>query len=80
MSKTDWSIPTWFFFHGFAEKVDETYYNNNYKKCFNIIKEICCNIPCETCRLHATKKMNSTTDNMINTKEKLINYLFNFFL
>lgn len=78
MSKASWSVPTWIFFHGFAEKVDETYYNANYKKCFDIISRICNNLPCETCRLHAVHKMNQTTDNMINTKEKLKKYLFDF--
>ena len=78
MSKASWSIPTWFFFHGFAEKVDETYYNNNYNRCFDIIRKICNNLPCETCRLHAVEKMNQTHDHMINTKEKLKMYLFNF--
>jgi hypothetical protein len=78
MSKAEWAIPTWVFFHGFAEKVDETYYNNNYKKCFDIIRKICHNLPCETCRLHAVEKMNQTNSNMINTKEKLKLYLFNF--
>jgi hypothetical protein len=78
MSKASWSIPTWFFFHGFAEKVDETYYNNNFKRCFEIIRKICNNLPCETCRLHAVEKMNKTHDHMINTKEKLKMYLFNF--
>jgi len=78
MSKASWSIPTWFFFHGFAEKVDETYYNNNFKRCFEIIRKICNNLPCETCRLHAVEKMNQTHDHMINTKEKLKMYLFNF--
>ena len=29
--KSYWSIPTWKIFHGIAEKVDETYYNQNYK-------------------------------------------------
>ena len=80
MSKTRaaWSIPTWFFLHGFAEKINETYYNNNYGKCFNIIRRICNNIPCEICRTHASYKMKLTKDHMINTKEKLINFLFDF--
>lgn len=78
MSKAEWAIPTWVFFHGFAEKVDETYYNNNFKRCFEIIRKICNNLPCETCRLHAVEKMNQTHDHMINTKEKLKMYLFNF--
>ena len=78
MSKANWAIPSWIFFHGFAEKVNETYYNNNYKSCFQLIKKICCNLPCETCRLHAVQKMNQTPDHMINTKEKLKTYLFNF--
>ena len=77
MSKSSWAIPTWIFFHGFAEKVDETYYNNNYKKCFDIISDICHHLPCETCRIHAVEKMNNTNINMINTKDKLKIYLFN---
>ena len=78
MSKADWAVPTWYFFHGFAEKVNEEYYNKNFSKCFNIIREICCNLPCEVCRQHAVIKMKNTNDNMINTKEKLKDYLFNF--
>jgi hypothetical protein len=78
MSKADWSVPTWYFFHGFAEKVNKEYYDKNYTRCFNIIREICCNLPCEVCRVHAVEKMNQTPDHMINTKEKLKDYLFNF--
>ena len=78
MSKADWAVPTWYFFHGFAEKVNKNFYDKNYNRCFNIIREICTNLPCEICRKHAVQKMNRTTDNMINTKEKLIEYLFNF--
>lgn len=78
MSKADWAVPTWYFFHGFAEKVNKDFYDKNYSRCFNIIREICANLPCEICRQHALVKMKRTTNNMINTKEKLIDYLFNF--
>jgi len=78
MSKKRWSIPTWMFFHGIAEKVDETYYKNNYKDIFDIIRTICQNLPCPYCREHATSYCKTLTDNKINTKEKLKNELFIF--
>ena len=78
MSKKRWSIPTWMFFHGIAEKVDETYYKNNYKDVFDIIRTICQNLPCPYCREHATNYCKTLTDNKINSKEKLKNELFIF--
>ena len=30
MTKEQWSVPTWFFFHGFAARIDEQFYKNNY--------------------------------------------------
>ena len=50
MSKKD-GLFLWMFFHGIAEKVDETYYKNNYKDIFGIIHTICQNLPCPYCRV-----------------------------
>ena len=66
MSKKRWSVPTWMFFHGIAEKVDETYYKNNYKDIFDIIRTICQNLPCPYCREHATDYCKTLTGNKIN--------------
>ena len=76
--KTYWSIPTWKMFHGIAEKVDETYYKENYRFVFNIIKYICNNLPCPYCRKEASLIINRVNVETINTKDKFIIYIFNF--
>ena len=78
MSKKRWAIPTWFFLHGIAEKINEQYYHKNYKEVFNLIRLICNNLPCPYCREHASAYCNLLIDNKINTKDKLKNELFIF--
>jgi len=78
MSKR-WGNPTWLFFHIYIEKISPQYYNNNHKKCINIIKLICNSLPCPYCREDAVKYITNTNpiDNMI-TRDLLRVYLFNF--
>lgn len=78
MSKR-WGTPTWLFFHIYVEKISPEYYNSNHKKCINIIKLICNNLPCPYCREDAVKYITKTNpiDNMI-TRDLLRVYLFNF--
>jgi hypothetical protein len=79
MTKKMWSRPTWFFFHGFAEKINENFYNNNYVLCWKyIIQNICENLPCPICKRHATEYVRFIKHSDINTKEKLKLYLFKF--
>ena len=79
MTKKQWSRPTWFFFHGFAEKINEQFYKVNYVKCFKyIIHNICKNLPCPICKYHASKYIKIVKHKDINTKQKLIQYLFIF--
>ena len=79
MTKKMWSRPTWFFFHGFAEKINEEFYRKNYILCWNnIIKTICNNLPCPICKSHASKYISTVKHGEINTKERLKLYLFNF--
>ena len=79
MTKSVWSVPCWYFFHGFAAKIDENFYRENYKEIWkNIYENICYNLPCPMCKGHATKYISKLRMNEINTKEKLITYLFNF--
>jgi hypothetical protein len=77
-SKKYWGEPTWYLFHGIAAKIDVDYYKNNYKECFSLIENICYNLPCPYCRDHAIKYLKKTNTNQINTKEKLIRFLFDF--
>jgi hypothetical protein len=79
MTKEQWSIPTWYFMHGFAEKIDSEFYKNNYKECWmNIYVKICNNLPCPICQKHASHYISNTKIYNINTKERLKKYLYNF--
>ena len=77
-SKTYWGTPTWFMFHSIAAKVNEKYYSENYEKIWNFIKETCSILPCPYCRHHAVQYVIKISINQINTKEKLIQVLFDF--
>ena len=79
MTKSVWSVPCWYFFHGFAAKIDEKFYRDNYKDIWkNVYRNICYNLPCSMCRSHAINYISKVRLNEINTKDRLINYLFNF--
>ena len=48
-----WAPPTWFFFHSFAMKINENFYQHNQNECLGIIIYICQNLPCPKCLKHA---------------------------
>lgn len=77
-TKGFWGTPTWYLFHSLAEKVNEDKYKKHYMIMWNFIKEICGSLPCPYCKAHATNYVNGISILNINTKEKLINTLFNF--
>ena len=73
-----WASPTWYFFHTFAEKINPIFYRVNAKPCFNLIKQVCHNLPCPDCRYHATKYINKIYLRDVSTKEDLKFVLFTF--
>jgi hypothetical protein len=73
-----WAIPTWYFFHTFAEKIHPGFYKHNAGLCFGIIKNICQNLPCPDCKYHATRYMNGIRLQDVSTKEDLKFVLFTF--
>ena len=46
--------------------------------CFNIIRQICYNLPCPECRKHASNYINKISLHSVKTKEDLIFVLFTF--
>ena len=77
MSRT-WASPTWYFFHTFAEKINPVFYKHNATKCFNIIRQICYNLPCPDCRYHASHYINRIKLRDVSTKDDLKFVLFTF--
>lgn len=73
-----WATPTWYFFHMFAEKIHPMFYRNNVIPCFNIIRQICFNLPCPDCRYHATNYIKKFTPRDVSNKEDLKIVLFEF--
>lgn len=79
MGKEVWSVPCWLFFHGFAARINKEFYDNNYLKIWvSVYQNICLNLPCPMCRKHAVNYISKSKKTDIETKEKLILYLFNF--
>ena len=73
-----WAQPTWYFFHTFAEKINKKFYESNQGMCFNIIRQICFNLPCPECRKHASNYINKISLHSVKTKEDLIFVLIKF--
>jgi hypothetical protein len=77
-SKKYWGTPTWYLFHSIASRINEEYYKNNFKIVWQFIKEVCSHLPCPYCRSHALSYVNKIDDVQVDTKEKLIDILYNF--
>jgi hypothetical protein len=77
-AKAYWGTPTWYLFHSIAAKINEDYYKNNYNFIWGFIKKTCSLLPCPYCKSHAISYVSKIKDSQINTKEKLINILYNF--
>ncbi len=78
MSKKTWAIPCWCFFHGMAEKISKSYYEENYEGVFDLIVLICKNLPCPYCRDHAIHYLRNKYAKDVNTKPKLKKFLYTF--
>ena len=73
-----WGPPTWFFFHCFAEKINDDFYEKEYKKCFNIIKSVCASLPCPVCQRHAMTYLKRVNVHSLRKKDDFKRFLFNF--
>ena len=73
-----WGPPIWIFFHTITTKVKDGLDVNVYKGLFRIIKTICKNLPCPTCSTDATLFLSKINEDVINSKQKLINNIYIF--
>lgn len=73
-----WGPPIWMFFHTITSKIKDGLDVNVYKGLFRIIKAICKNLPCPTCSADATQFLSNINEDVINSKQKLINHIYIF--
>ena len=73
-----WGPPIWLFFHTITSKIKDGLDINVYKGLFRIIKTICKNLPCPTCSTDATLFLSKINEDVINSKQKLINNIYIF--
>jgi uncharacterized membrane protein YheB (UPF0754 family) len=73
-----WGPPIWLFFHTITSKIKDGLDVNVYKGLFRIIKTICKNLPCPTCSTDATQFLSQINEDVINSKQKLINHIYIF--
>jgi hypothetical protein len=77
MTKT-WGKYVWFFFHSLAEHIDDEFYKKNSRFICNIIKNICVNLPCPECSIHAKEYTKTLTPATVPNKDALKLYFFTF--
>lgn len=76
-SKKQWGNACWYLFHTLACKLKEEH-TNEIQNILNHIIAICSNLPCPDCSEHAIQTLNRLNRNAINSKESLINAIFQF--
>lgn len=75
--KAKWSIPTWYLFHGLAEKININFFNEEKETILKFYQLICNSLPCPICqhsaKLYLKKEKFHT---VVKTKEDLINFIY----
>ena len=78
MSPTLWGPNIWSFIHTLVEKIKEDQFNHIGYQTFNIIKQICKNLPCPECSSHATIFLSKINFKFIKTKNDLKSLMYIF--
>lgn len=78
MSPSTWGPPTWVFIHTLAEKIKESSFPLIGPHLIFILIQICNNLPCPDCSVHARQFWSKVKTSNIKTKADLINLLFVF--
>ena len=71
MSPNVWGPPVWMLLHSLAEKIKEEKFSEIGPQLFNIIKNVCSNLPCPDCSMHATRFFSRVNFSLIKTKTDL---------
>jgi len=78
MSPAQWGPPVWALLHTMAEKMNERYFPEIATPMFQVVLQICKNLPCPDCAAHATVFLNKVRMSTIQTKQDFKMMLFVF--
>ena len=78
MSPKDWGPPIWYFFHCMVENIKDDKFNIIGIQCFQMIRQICRVLPCQTCSNHASQFLITIKQNQIKSKNDLKNIIYIF--
>ena len=77
MDKATWGNATWYLFHTLAYKLKDEH-SDEAKNLLAKFREICRNLPCPSCAGHATTTLALANLNLVNNRDMLIRFLFEF--
>ena len=78
MSPQHWGPPIWNLFHTIVEKIKEDKYSLIYIQVFSFISQICNNLPCPDCTMHAKQVLSKINPNHLQNKIDFKNFLYVF--
>lgn len=73
-----WGTYTWILFHWIAQHIKEEFFVSEREKLLHLIGSICNNLPCPSCREHASNYIKHYPFAYIKTKQDLIYYMYHF--
>lgn len=78
MSPSSWGPPTWMFMHTLASKIKDSSFITIGPQLILLLNQICNNLPCPECALHAKQFWSKVKTANIQNKTDLINLLYVF--
>lgn len=78
MSPKDWGPAIWYFFHCLVENIKDDSFHVIGIKCFQLIRQICKILPCQTCSNHASYFLNTIKLSQIKSKNDLKSIIYIF--
>lgn len=78
MPTSTWGPHVWTFIHTFAYHIDESFFTNNKKDVIHLLFNICFNLPCMECTMHAKAYLVRANKSKIQTKEDLKRFFYDF--
>lgn len=76
MSKSKWGPIVWNMIHCLTIKIKPQFFEQEKKNIIFIINNICTNLPCPICSVHASQYIKKNKLHLVKTKEELIAFIF----